>query len=627
MSLRKIGPAAETTVVWLFLFQALRMLFASMFGVIYDAVFDHTLPYSVVAFDLLLVILAMLTPLFLHRVKGKMRPRLAAVLVVLSARVALASPSPTLRLYVSILLLGGAAFYVAHLLWHEPRRLVLGLLAGLVADQLFRALNYTYDPTLHPEGWPLVVALSIITAALSLYLARDDVPAPLDQPDVRAGLALGAGLFVELSLLTLPNAFTRWSGMSYNAAAPLLLLVTLLPLVPMAQAMELYVATLIWPMWGTLSIGISLLCMALAALLGGGAAGLLLLIAQPLFLFNLYASVVGKRRINSDGTRLPGVGVSLGLLLFLLFNFFFAFTFTYPYTLSVFRGLGTPLLLLGVLAAGLPAINPMREPEVAPLDRLSSALSAGGVLLLVTLCAWLTRPADLTKIQAAGPIRLATYNIHYGFDSEWVYSLREIAETIKAAEVDAIVLQEVDVARITSLSVDNALWLSQQLDMHAVYQPTLEKLSGIALLSRFPLATSDGQHLTSALEQTAIVHGAVTTQRGPLHVYGVWLGLEPEERATQLSEALDYVGSDNPAALGGDFNAAPNSPVYARLLEAGLQDPFSSLGIEGALTSPTQRPLERIDYVWLRGLTPLQAWVSDSNASDHRMVVVEVQYD
>jgi endonuclease/exonuclease/phosphatase family metal-dependent hydrolase len=222
-------------------------------------------------------------------------------------------------------------------------------------------------------------------------------------------------------------------------------------------------------------------------------------------------------------------------------------------------------------------------------------------------------------------LRLATYNIHYGFDTDWVFNLEKIAQTIEREGVDIVALQEVDAGRVTSLSVDNALWLSQRLGMHVVYQPTLEKLSGIALLSRYPLQASDGQWLPSHLEQTAIVYGTVKTNQGPLHVYGVWLGLEPDERARQITAALDYIGSENPVILGGDFNATPDSPIYARLLDANLHDPFTTMAQDLAFTSPAQDPQERIDYVWLRGLTAKKAWVPDSIASDHRMVVVEVQ--
>lgn len=629
MNLRKVVPAVETTVVWLFLLQASRVLFSSLFGVFYDALFDASLPLWVMALDLVLVVLAMLTPLLLRPLGRQDGTRTGAVRLVLIARIPLLVEQPTLRMVASIVLLAGAAFYVAHLLSREPQRLMVGFVAGLGADQLVRALDYTYDPTLRPGGLPLVVGVVVIAALLNLYLSRQRLPAAPDRPDLSAGLVLGAGLFLEVTLLSLPNALSRWSSLDYGWTAPLLLLVTLLPLAPTVRAFDLYLAILLWPAGGILSVALVLLCLGLAAVVAGPAAALLLLVAQLALLFLISNVVINRRKPhrNKEGQkpRLPGLEVSLGMLLFLLFSFAFAFTFTYPYTLPFFRGLGTLVLLLAGLVAVLPAVNMPLAPEIGPIKPWQSALGTGVAVALAVVCAFFTKAPALVDTPAGATLRLATYNIHYGFNTDWVFNLEQMAETLESNAVDVAVLQEVDAARVTSLSVDNALWLSQRLGMHTVFQPTLEKLSGIALLSRYPLDASDGKWLTSALEQTAIVHGAVRTSSGPLHAYGVWLGLRPAERATQLAEALDYIGFASPAVLGGDFNAAPGSPVYARLVEEDLTDPFSMSGSGSYPTSPAIHPTERIDYVWLRGVAPNRAWVPDSTASDHRMVVVEIQ--
>ncbi len=625
VSLRKALPTIETTAIWLFLLQALRVLFASLFGVIYQAIFDASLSPFIVVLDMLLVILAMFTPLLLRRFRGQVKFRVGAALLVVAARIPLSLTSPTVRLYASILLLGGAAFYVAHLLWREPERLVTGLLIGLGADQLLRALDYTYDPTLRPGGLPFVIVAAFILGLLSLYLAREESPTPSTQPHIATGLALGAALFLETALLALPNALAHWSGVGYYLTAPLLLLFTLLPLIQARRPAEMYLSILLWPMDGPISVILVFLCLLLAALLGGVLAFILLLGAQLLLLINLTQGIVKKRVPPEKGRRLPGWETSLGLLLFLLFHLAFAFTFTYPYTLPFLRGLGTPILLAAAPLATLSILNIFIEPEVNELQVNASAISAGSAVVLSVICALFTLPATLPDAPAAQDLRLATFNIHYGFDSDWAFNLEGIAEAIESEGVDVIVLQEVDAGRITSMSVDDALWLGQRLDMRVVYQPTLEALSGIALLSRYPLVAQDGQWLTSALEQTAIVHGAVETQGRPLSVYGVWLGLEPEERATQLSEALDYIGAKNPVALGGDFNATPDSPIYARLIETNWKDPFTMTGTQPPPTFPSTDPAERIDYVWLRGITATQTWVSDATASDHRMVVVEAQ--
>ena len=181
-----------------------------------------------------------------------------------------------------------------------------------------------------------------------------------------------------------------------------------------------------------------------------------------------------------------------------------------------------------------------------------------------------------------------------------------------------------DACRITSYGVDDGLWLARRLGMQEVYGPALEELSGIALLTRFPIAESGARLLTSQLEQTSIVHARVRVGNRPLDAYGVWMGLEPEERARQLDDVLDIIGAATPAVLGGDFNSTPDSPVYARLRAAGFEDPFVAGGFDAAFTDPALEPVARIDFVWARGLGVRDAQVLDSLASDHRMVVVEL---
>jgi len=59
---------------------------------------------------------------------------------------------------------------------------------------------------------------------------------------------------------------------------------------------------------------------------------------------------------------------------------------------------------------------------------------------------------------------------------------------------------------------------------------------------------------------------------------------------------------------------------------AGFVDPFVALGVLPAYTDPALEPRQRIDYLWVRGLQPVRAWVSEALASDHRMIAVEVKF-
>lgn len=294
--------------------------------------------------------------------------------------------------------------------------------------------------------------------------------------------------------------------------------------------------------------------------------------------------------------------------------------------LPVMRGMGWLVYLVAGLAAGVCLI-------IQPADRKYSHirfgqpvwLASGGLLvwLLALLLVW---PPAVKPLPENGKLRIATYNIHYGYDTYWRYSLEAIAQTIAASGADIVTLQEVDSGRLTSYAVDDALYLSRRLGMNALYLPTVEHLTGIAILYRGEPQEQESCLLTSRQEQTGILHVALQTGDQTLHAFGVWMGLFNEDTQTQIQEALEFINGRSPAVFGGDFNAEPDSPVGLAVRQAGFVDPFEALNIDPPpLTDPAINPLARIDLVWVRGVTPIQAQVPGSLASDHRMVVVEVE--
>jgi endonuclease/exonuclease/phosphatase family metal-dependent hydrolase len=373
--------------------------------------------------------------------------------------------------------------------------------------------------------------------------------------------------------------------------------------------------------WGF--VWVVLACAGLAAgyLLRGLPAAIALLLVQWVILLCLPSTL----RVPAVRKERIGLHLALGLLFFLLINFAYAFAFTYAYTLDLFRGTGLPVFLVAGLLATLPAAwRGIRFPEPPVHQQRWWVVAA--ITLLVALSAVFAFPPS-PRMKEAGPnVRVGTYNIHYGYRTDWKFYLEEMARTIEESGADVVALQEVDAGRITSYSVDDALWLARRLRMEVFYQPTVEHLTGIAVLYRFPLQEAEGRLLTSRLEQTAIIRTRLSIGGKPLDAYGIWLGLKPEERAVQLGEAIDFI-PEGPAVFGGDLNSTPDSPVYKRLTEAGFVDPFIGSGFEPPPTSPSEDPEERIDYVWIRGLRPVDAQVLESTASDHRMVVVEASLE
>ncbi len=612
--------ALEATSVALFTLQALRVVFSVLFGIIYDQVFlGPPGPWLVVS--ILLVALAMAAPILSPANPRRVWLAVMASLTAL-ARVALSIDDARVRYWGCLAVLAAGGLYLAGLLTAR-RSVALPALAGaLAADQVLRALGQTYDLSLRPTWIPLQLLWSATIVVVAIALGRRTAGGGRRASLLagRAALGFGGLLFLETSLLALPNAAARWSGTAYSLLAPAVLGLTLLPLAPrLRHGLNRLLASSAAVRW-------LLAAMLPGALLVGyfvrGPVGAVALLLAHLAALGCLSAVLDGR---PSKPRPVGAMLALGLVFVLALNVFNAFAFTYPYAVPAMRGLGWLVYLIAALAAGagMLAQRPVAVPWNELATRTALLVPAGLIMLgAVTFAVW---PRPTRPLTDTGTLRLATYNIHYGYDKDWHFTLPAIADTLEREQVDVAALQEVDTGRLTSYAVDDAYFLARRLGMNVAYLPTVEHLTGIALLYRGPASEIESRLLTSREEQTGILRARLRLATGGFDAFGVWMGLSNEETGRQIREALAFIGDRAPAAFGGDFNASDGGAVTRAVVQAGFVDPFAALGILPIpLTDPAVAPTARIDYVWLRGLTPRQAWVSDSLASDHRMVVIEV---
>ena len=94
---------------------------------------------------------------------------------------------------------------------------------------------------------------------------------------------------------------------------------------------------------------------------------------------------------------------------------------------------------------------------------------------------------------------------------------------------------------MTSYAADDAYYLARRLGMSVAYLPTVEHLTGIALLYRGEAESIDSRLLTSLQEQTGIVHAHLKIGDQPVDAYGIWMGLSDEDTLRQIDEALDFI--------------------------------------------------------------------------------------
>jgi endonuclease/exonuclease/phosphatase family metal-dependent hydrolase len=603
----------ESTSVLLFFLQALRVIFSVLFGIIYDQVFEGPLS-AWLGISVLLLLAALVAPAALPRNPSA---RILAVLAAIAAlaRVSLCVNDAGVRYWGSLVLLLAAGLYLAGHQGRHGRFTFISLVAALAADQVLRALGQTYDLSLRPAWLPVQVvwAAGLIAVGWPIAREKDEGPARggLSLP---GGLAFGGLLFLEVSLLSLPNAAARWGDVPYAWAAPLLLAATLVAGGDAGRVARQFTGHTVG-LRAVLAV-VLITCLLVGYFVPGPISLLALVVAQM-------AALLSLRMLLSGGSRASGRAHGLGLVVFLLLNFLNAFAFTYPYTLPGMRGMGWAVYLAAaaLTALGRPAAEEPR-PAGTNARRVPAFVLAAAALILTTGAAW---PIAADPLPQTGSVRLATYNMHYGYDDVWHLTLEEQARLIESDRVDVIALQEVDTGRLTSYGVDDAVYLARRLRMNVAYLPAIEHLTGIAVLYRGPAVEEEILLLPSLQEQTGIVRVDLEIGETSLSAHGIWMGLSNEDTLRQIRAALDFIGDRTPASFGGDFNAEFDEAVPEEVLRAGFIDPFTALGIDPVpLTDPALDPEKRIDFVWLRGLEPRRAWVPDSPASDHRMVVVEV---
>lgn len=579
------------------------------------------------------------------------------------------------------IVVGVGLLYITMLIRHRATALPYFFIIGIAADQVLRIFGDTLDPSLSPAYLQTQIGVSIAVFLVSImaYVTRQSdttaehraattVNPNLGTMTFWSGLGMGALLFLELSLLSLPNAIAGRSDADYTTFAPAIVFATLLPLVPFIR---IRMRHLISPFDSGTRGYIWLVLIALLLVLGtrltrislGGVSiplGATMLVVAQFTVSLLWWWFVRPR---ADGERqFSGLWLMLGMLVFGGFVLGDIFTYEYAFVRNLappldalnsvvvpilrgFRGMGLGLLLVASLIATIPMILATRRVPWTG-GNLSQSLFMSLVVASFTFAAaTAARPPMIQPVINVDEIRIGTYNIHGGYSEFYDYNLEAIARTIRDSGAQVVLLQEVDAGRLTSFGVDQSLWLARRLGMDRRFFPTNEGLQGLAVLSRVPIAFDDGVLLTSIDQQTGLQRVQIQPDQGAITIYNTMLGFllagetqEEQERnqRQQLTEILntierhirqDYGGQLGRTILGGTFHNIPDSPLIDTLRTTGFVDPFAGANPTIATTLRRVDRNARIDFLWLwrQSLSATGNNVIDTAASDHRLAVVGVR--
>jgi endonuclease/exonuclease/phosphatase family metal-dependent hydrolase len=692
---RDILRAIEAGVMGLFLWQAIRFLYGTLYAHVSSAdltrrILDQTslmdLPGYVTLAEtqreIYAISIALLSPL-LALILARTRWSIPLAVSLAAVGRMLTLQTPEAAALASAMVVGAGMLYMALIIIRRPGHFPPMLLLGVSLDLIVRALGHSMDPTWTPDNTiylagtsfqmdgffvALAIGLMVLSGLTTLY-EIDALRHPNYMGEKRGYLtgwssfALGAWLFMELTLFGLANAVANWANLEYHVVVVPLVTVTLAPLIPAVRVQAGYFLAAFqgnWRGW------VWMLLIGFLLVIGHrftGLVSLVVLVTAQLLLGLVLWWYVRLRDELWAGNPTP-ILMLVSLAVFGLLSGMDYFTYDYAYVrpfaaplsgidevLRAMRDMGLQIFLFATLLACLPMLL---ERRVIPWRGGREGQSFVSLLLVVAISFGTTALVGPTPV--AGPsrancFRVATLNIHSGYTLLFDENVREIAQSIQRSGADIVLLQEVDRGRLSSFGVDQAHWLAHELNMNISYFPQNEYMQGLVILSRLPIQEAIGQELPSTGAQAGVLHVILQWQSQPLHVYNVWLGFRQTDAAgvplppnqqdqNRQIDALRRLIAGNHAPnfvdkliLGGTFNYDPESPLYEVWNQTTFEDPF--VGLDETRDIRTLFLVDgtsaRYDYIWLMNLTansPNGVGIDqDFVVSDHRLAVVEVIFN
>lgn len=240
-------------------------------------------------------------------------------------------------------------------------------------------------------------------------------------------------------------------------------------------------------------------------------------------------------------------------------------------------------------------------------------------------------------------LRIMTYNVHSCVGMDGKLDAERIARVIARARPDVVALQELDVGRARTGSMDQAHRIAHHLAMDFHFHPALhleEERYGDAILTHLPMRLVKAGALPGLpdkprLEPRGALWVAVEFGGREIQVLNTHLGLLRRERLAQVDALLgpEWLGHRRcraPVVFCGDLNALPSSPVCGRLKGRLIDVQDLAARHRPRATFSSRMPNLRIDHVFVSaGLNVTGIEVPDSElarvASDHLPLVAELR--
>ncbi len=222
-------------------------------------------------------------------------------------------------------------------------------------------------------------------------------------------------------------------------------------------------------------------------------------------------------------------------------------------------------------------------------------------------------------------IRIMSYNVRNctGLDNKTDY--QRIANIIKAAECEAVAIQELDSMTTRYEGQDMLKNLADLTGMYPTFAPSIDYMGGkygIGMLTKEkPLS-----HRRVALPCRSEPRSLQIVELEKYYYCCTHLSLHAEDRETSIGIIVDELSKlDKPVIIAGDFNAEPEEKSMQEMAKH-----FQIFEKNTPYTFPANEPNIEIDYIALYSDKGATAEVNEHTVieakveSDHRPLVADI---
>ena len=329
---------------------------------------------------------------------------------------------------------------------------------------------------------------------------------------------------------------------------------------------------------------------------------------------------------NASGPGGAFYGIGMILLMALLFGYYASLELEMPFSREML--LPAAGVIIGLAALWASFASQRDGVSYFPMWRPAAFAAIFSIAPLVMWVMMVSQPLQ-PETGSGYPVRVMTYNLHNGFNTDGRLDPEHLAEVIEYEKPDILALQEVSRGWIINGSVDMLLWLSGRLDMPYLYGPSTGHMWGNAILSRFPVSdwgTVDLPPRDLPLLRQLTWADFDLGEGQELRVIATHFHHPEEggeERLLQTEAVLSFWDVHPQTIVMADLNADPDWPEMLGFWRAGFSDALE--GVEDRATFPSYEPVERIDYILAsHGLELSDPSIVRATASDHLPVTATV---